>query len=456
MNYLFLNTFTGDVFIDENNAQQIAVADGQALWIYNWGTGDIAQASLPLNTQTGLPIKPGYVTFHDTYFIVPDTESSFWYLSAPNDGLSWLWGAGGVPVNGAIQTKPDNSVAVLRAPGKGSLIYVFGNNVTEMWNDVGSQTFPYQRNNSVSIDYGCISPSTIAAMDDMVVFLGVNERSGPTIISCTGANNGKISTDGIDYRLEQIVNPSASYAFFYTEAGHVFYQLTFVDPKDNITFVYDFNTKLFSTLTDEDYNHHIAARLAFYNDTYYFVSLNDPNIYELSYKYTNYDYTLPSTLVPNPNPPDVKMIPRVRICPPMRREDSSRFVSTNLSFTMQQGVDPYYKRSGLVGLTTEGGVILTTETPVGYIGNILSNQEVLNPYVPRVDMNVSRDGAEAFTGYSGVDLYPLGDRKNRVMFNQLGEANDLVCKFNLWSLDRVNLTNGVMNVRENDPGPEGR
>lgn len=444
-----LNTFSGDVFIDENIASQIAIADGQALWIYNWFTGSFQTAVLPINPNTGNPIKPGYVTYHDGYFIVPDLDSAAWYLSFPNDGLNWLWGAGSVAVSGTIQTKPDNSVAVLRAPGKGSLIYVFGNNVTELWNDVGAPDFPYQRNGSTSIDFGCLSPSTIAAMDDMVVWLGINERSGPVIMMANGSNSSTLSTDGIEFRLEQLQFPEESYAFFYTEAGHVFYQITFTNSADNLTLVYDFEAQLFYTLTDEFLNHHIASRIAYYNDTYYFVSLNDGSLYELSYKYTYFDYTQPSNIVPNPNTPNVKEIPRIRICPPSRLDDSSRFVANNLSFTMEQGEDNFFKRPLLAGLTTEGGTIITNEAPVGYVGATITNQWVLDSYIPRIDYSVSRDGAEAWSNYISVQMYPLADRNNRVMFNQIGAANDLVHQFRFYSLARVVVTNGVMQVREN-------
>jgi hypothetical protein len=314
---------------------------------------------------------------------------------------------------------------------------------------VGAPEFPYQRNGSSSIDFGCLSPSTIAAMDDMVVWLGINERSGPVIMRANGSSSDALSTDGIEFRLEQLKFPEESYAFFYTEAGHVFYQLTFTNPADNLTLVYDFEAQLFYTLTDEHLDHHIATRIAYFNDTYYFVSLNDGSLYELNYKYTYFDYTMPSTAVPNPNPPDVIEIPRIRICPPSRLDDSSRFVANNLSFTIEQGEDEFFLRSLLAGLTTEDGTILTDESPVGYVGATLTNEWVLDPYVPRIDYTVSRDGAEAWANYISVQMNPQANRKNRVMFNQIGEANDLVHQFRFYSKGRIVVTNGVMQVREN-------
>ena len=48
---------------------------------------------------------------------------------------------------------------------------------------------------------GCINPATIAALDEYVVWLAQNEKSGPIIMYSTGGMPKKITTDGIDYLL---------------------------------------------------------------------------------------------------------------------------------------------------------------------------------------------------------------------------------------------------------------
>ena len=437
-----IDTFFGDISVDENVAYQIAICDGLDLWIYDWRTNIPSKAVLPTNSQTASTILPGYVTYHDGYFIVSDTTSSFWYLSALNNGLSWQWGAGSTYVAGRILTKPTTCQAVLRAPGKGNLIYVFGENVTEMWQNVGAQLFPYQRNSSVSIDYGCISTTTIAAMDNYIAFLGANEKSGPVIMISEGGGFTHLSTDGIDFKLADLVSPGLSYAFFYKIDGHVFYQITFYDPRDNYTLIYDFNTKKFFYLTDENMNFHIAETVAFYNNTYYFVSLKDASIYEMSGNYTNYDYTAPGSLVTNKYE-----IPRMRICNQMELADTQRFIANSLTFAIEQGVDVNYPGSELYYITTESGLVLSLEQPYGYVAPFISTEQVVNPYVPRVDMCVSRDGGETFGSFVGYPLNPLGVRKNRVVFYRLGQVNSLAFQFRFWSLDRVTVSNGVFQAR---------
>lgn len=441
-----IETFFGDISIDENVAYQIAICDGVAVWIYDWRANTATKATLPTDTQTGLEIIPGYVTYHDGYFIVPNTNSSFWYLSALNNGLSWEWGAGTTPVAGRILTKPTNAVAVLRAPGKGNLIYVFGKTVTELWQNVGAQLFPYQRNSSVSIDYGCLSATTIATMDNYVAFLGINEKSGPVILISEGGGFTHLSTDGIDFRLADLVHPETSYAFFFKIDGHVFYQITFYDPSDNLSLLYDFNTKKFFYVTDEFMNFHIAEAVAFYNNTYYFMNLLGPSLFELSSNYTTYDYSTPN----NPAEQNIFEIPRVRICNSMRKVDSSRFIANSLMFNFEQGEDENYPGSLLEFITTEDGFVLGEESPVGYVGTFLSNEQVVNPYVPRIDLSISKDGGATFGNTVSKFLNPLGKRKNRVIFYRLGDVNDLVIQLRFWSKGRVTVADGVFQAHVNE------
>jgi len=443
-----INTYSGDVSIDENLAYQIAICDGLDLWIYYWGpdsaTPRVTKAVLPINTQTGNSIVPGFVTYHDGYFLVPDTSSGDWYLSKPNDGTTWNWGAGGIAVFSSIQTKATSAEAVLRAPGKGNLIYVFGQTVTELWNDVGTQLFPYQRNNSVSIDYGCLSSNTIAAMDEFVAFLGANEKSGPTLLVSAGGPFQRISTDGIDFKLGELFAPQTSYGFFYKIGGHVFYQITFYDPRDNFSLIYDFNTKLFSYMTDENMNYHISESVAFYNNSYYFVSLNDDCIYQMSAELYAYDYTEPKAgAIKN-----VFMIPTDRVTNTVQQVDSSQFIANSVSFIMEQGVDPNYASSPLRLITTEGGKVITQEIKPGYVGQYIQTEKVLLNYAPIINMTVSKDGGETFGNAYRKELNPLGKRKNRVVFYGIGTSNTLTFRFAFRSLYRKTISDGIIEVRE--------
>jgi hypothetical protein len=444
-----LSTYQGDVFISENNGNQLAICDKQNLYIYNYVTGAFEIATLPPG------VIPGYVTFQNGYFIIVDVETAGWYLSAPNNGLSWLWGAGGTPVAGSLQTKPDKAIAAIRFPGRGNLLLVFGNTVTELNTDVGSQIFPYQRASQVNIDYGCLNAATIAGNENIVVWLGGNEQSGPVIMYTTGADVNRISTDGIDFKFTQLKNPSNSYGFLFRQDGHLLYQLTF--PEDNLTYVYDFNTKKFFTFSDQYLNAHIAKKVAFFNDAYYFVSNVDGNVYQLGTQFTTYDG---------------KEIPRIRICRNIRLPDASRFVVNNLTFTLEQGVqedvaleDDLLTESGLALLTETGEPLQVMEETTEIIevplyseeGELLfteDGEELLGTEeaafsfsIPqKVALSVSKDGGQSFGTVWSKELNASGHRKNRLIYWNLGSANDFVPQFRFWGLGRFVATDGIVSM----------
>lgn len=391
-----LETNTGDVFIDENNANQIAICDKKDIWIYT--TPLVGPATF---TKAVINFVPGYITFQDTYFIAPDLNSDRWRLSGNNDGLSWPTTPNS---EGRIQTKPTLARAALRVPGKGNLLFVFGTNVTELWTDVGAQIFPYQRSSSVNIDYGCLNQATIGSLDEIVCWLGTNEKSGPVIMVSQGGSISTISNDGINFKLAQLTKPENSFGFMFKQDGHIFYQLTF--PSDNLTFSYDFNTQKFFSITDEYMNYHIARKVAFFNNTYYFVSIKDNNLYEINTIYTDYNG---------------KEIPRVRVCSNIRMPDQSRFVVNNVSFTMEQGEIPYTNsllQPVLTGITN----------------------------IPRVDFTMSKDGGANFSNTVSKDLNNKGLRQNRLRFYRCGIANDFVPQFRFFGFGRFVVTDGLVEI----------
>jgi hypothetical protein len=455
-----LLTFTSDVFIAENNGGQIAISDGSAIYIYN------PNAAIPFQTfnSAALGFIPGYITFHDTYFIAAASQDAFytppanntWRLSASNDGTSWPADEAHI---GLLQTKPDNTAAVLRFPSRGNMIFVMGTTVTEPWFDVGYQLFPYQRNTNANIDYGCISPATIAATDELVVWLAKNEKSGPVIVFSDGGMVQRISSDGIDNVLGGLQNPESSEAFIFRADGHIFYHINFYG--DNLTLFYDFNTQKFFHASDHNMNYFIAKEVAFFNNQYYFVSRNDGNIYAFSTAYTTYDG---------------KEIPRIRVCKSIRRPTQENFIVNDVGFTIEQGTtEPIYHNLGPAHLITQADDPLITEdintffitqandlivTEDGFnlveqeddftaFDFLITDQDVFSgPIYPRVDMSISIDGGYSFGSYVSYNMNPLGKRKNMLRWWRLGLANDWTPQFRFWGFGRFVATDGIANIRE--------
>lgn len=411
-----IGTFLGDVYIDENNTNQIAICDRQNIYIFNYQLGTFSTATIDFT--------PGYISFQNGRFVAAATDTSTWRLSAVGDGTSWPNDAFHV---GSLQTKPDFVVGAQRFPGRGNLLFVFGSTVTEPWQDIGAPLFPYQKMSSVNIDYGCLNPATIAYNETIMVWLAANEKSGPVIAYSTGGDINRISTDGIDFKFTQLKNPSNSYGFLFRQDGHLIYQITF--PDDNLTYIYDFNTKKFFTLCDENMDAHIAKRITFFNDAYYFVSFVDGNLYQIGTQFTTYDGV---------------EIPRIRVCKNIRMPDASRFAINNLTFTLEQGTQTDNFADNTDPLLTESSQILLTENSEELLATV--NGDVPFAVPQAVGLSVSKNGGESFGTIWSKQLNPAGVYRNRLIYWQLGSANDFIPQFRFWGLGRFVATDGVVSI----------
>lgn len=441
-----LDTFTSDVYIAENNAGQIAIVDGSNVYIY-------APNAITTFQKITTDFIPGYITFHDTYFIAPATGTNQWRLSAQNDGTSWPSASANV---GTIESKPDNAVAVTRFPSKGNLIYVMGATVAEAWFDVGYQLFPYQRNANYNIDYGCLNAASVAATDEILVWLAQNEKAGPIIVYSQGSAIEKITSDGIDYLLSQLTAPQDSEGFIFRQDGHLFYHINFYT--DNFSLFYDFNTQKFYYATDEDMNYFIAKDVAFFNNQYYFVTRNNGQIYAFDTIYTTYDG---------------KVIPRIRVCGHVREPTQEMFVVNDVGFTVEQGTTNYQVQDlGNINIITEDGNPLITEGSAVFLttqdneflitedNNFLISQANDNSFeylvmqqdnilqnTPRIDMSYSIDGGESFGNFVPYIMNPIGVRKNQLRWWNQGLCNDFVPQFRFYGIGRFVATDGYVNMR---------
>lgn len=543
-----LHTSEGDVVIDEDILNNIAICDRANIYIYNYetelnyiagtapyNTGTVSQTgnaitgigttftadmvggniyfpdntiatitaflsttsltvSVPAERVAGdylitqlLDFVPNYVCFHDGRFIVTSSSSGGnkigqWRLSTTvlvPGGATYVVFPATSQFQGGFQTKPDLPIGVVRLPGRANQIIVFGSTVAEPWSDQGLAKFPYEKNRSFNIDFGCLNPSTIATLNNLVIWIGRNERSGLTIMYTTGQDAKKISTSGIDNLLERIDFPEECYGYIYMQSGHMFYIFTFTNPADNLTLAYDFSTGKFYNLTDEHLNFHIAKKIVFFNNKYYFISIVDGNIYEISSEFTQYQYK-----------DDVNhQIPRSRVLPTYRTPDDVPYVANDLFFIVEQGIDSENTGqgnnidsleivSGGTGFTTcslliEGdgtgahatatltaGVItsVTLDEPgIGYswgvvtaigdgVGADIQSNLNVNGYVPRVDISASFDGGYSWSNFDVMALTTYGKFKNRFYYNGLGSGNEFTFQFRIHCNSRFVCKNGSMSL----------
>lgn len=382
-----IDTFEGPVYISENQNNQIGIVDGFSLYVYNYNFDTFTRIEIP-------GIIPSYISFLDTYTIITDTNRRIWIISSPNDMTMYS-----ALNEETIQTQADQLQVVERLD---RTVWVLGKKVGELWNDnpnqslqgLGSVSFPFKRNNSYAINYGCLSQQSLSSGFGMLAWLAFNAKSGPTIVYTSGGKPNVISTEGLDHKLQNLSHPEISTGMFFKDNGHVFYMITFYHPDDDYTIVYDFNTKLWFYATDEYECKYIAKRMVFFNDKFYFINFDSqsPGIYEMSIRYLTYDGAT---------------VRRTRILDPIRFNDRKFIINR---------VEPYMEHGH-------------------------------NDDIRRIDLSVSFNGNDSFqVGRSSFVDSPQAHRIGQTKWYKLGLSNNAVLKFDFWSRGRFVVMNGEMDI----------
>lgn len=432
-----INSFSGDVYMAENFLGVIAISDGSQIYLYDYSIG-----SITLATSDGGPLNftPGYIDFQNGKFVVAAESvtsdgAAQWRTSDPLISSDFP-----TRLTGTFQTEGDNIKATVRFPGRGNQLLVIGEIITEFWTDQGASPFPYIKSTSINIDYGTANPATIAEGENFLVWLGTNTKAGPVIFYTTGGDINQISNDGLNFKFANLTHPEVSTAFLLKQDGHLIYQICFYHPDDNQSYIYDFNTKKFFTVTDEHQNYHIAKKTVFFNNRYYFISLNDGNLYEINSEFTYYDY----------GNDKIWEIPRIIIPKTIRIPDGSGRIFESLSFPMEMGVledlpsipvpnQPLY-------LATESDFFILAED--GFFLALEQTGESNVTFTPQVTLSISRDGGETFTGTYTRLVNPLGKRTNRIFFVSLGYGNEFTAQLRFHGFGRVVVGNGTLGARK--------
>ena len=202
------------------NGQQLAIATGQNMYLYNTVTSTLSQV-----TDEGF-LGALTVDYLDSYFLAVEPGRRFAAYSSLADGASWntldrFEGEGA----------PDKIVGAIVDHRE---YWLFGERSAEIFLNTGGASSAFERASNTFIERGCAATHSIAKMDNTIFWLG-DDRN---IYRANGVNPERIS----DHALEQEISryPASvirnAFAFTYEDRGHKVYYITFPGRK---TFGYD-------------------------------------------------------------------------------------------------------------------------------------------------------------------------------------------------------------------------
>ena len=173
-------------------------------------------------------------------------------------------------------------------------LFLFAENFTEVWENAGIGTnLPFRRNNSLLMEYGTISISSVKSSFDMMCFLSKDKDGQGAVMAVFGTQPVPISNRALDYNLAQYASLNEitdASGILVKENGIIFYRLNFTEADH--TYVY--NVTMSDPSTEEgkrwheeqilNGSRHLAQTHAFFNGKNYYgdylnhiMYLVDPN-----------------------------------------------------------------------------------------------------------------------------------------------------------------------------------
>lgn len=209
---------TGDY--DINKSQTVA---SSTLYALNWTV--IPSTDGAFEGGSAVDIVDNYFVYND-----PDTQQF-----AASDLLSPITN----PLSFASKDgAPDDLVSLIVDHRE---VYLLGEQSSEVWVDVGSQPFPFQRIPGTSTQHGIVAKHSMARVGNSFAYVSRNIRGQGMIVQMNGYNPQRISTHAVENTLvNQYIDDAI--AWTYQLEGHECYVVTF--PTLDLTWVYDVSTNM--------------------------------------------------------------------------------------------------------------------------------------------------------------------------------------------------------------------
>jgi hypothetical protein len=212
-----------------------SAANGTATLTYG-GTVAIVTATLNGFPQGGLVPGAAYL---DTYTVVGQSTGQL-FCSNVNDPTTW-----NALATVTSYAEPNSLVGISK-----HLQYVvaFSQWSTNFFYDAGTAPplSPLTPASTYGFEIGCANGSSIAQVDQSVLWVGQSKTTGPAVYMLEGLGPAKVSTAYIEKILEESnLTEMTAYTFKYD--GHTFYVLTLGDL--NVTIVYDIGEKMWANWT---------------------------------------------------------------------------------------------------------------------------------------------------------------------------------------------------------------
>lgn len=221
----------------------IMVVDGDAGYTYNGTTfAKITDPDFPTNFASPNTGSVTHVVYLDGFFIINDATKDNFYISAKEDPTQW-----NALDFAAAAIAPDAALALAATE---SILYVPGDETTQLYYNSGNAQFPYENYLHAATEVGIAAPQSIAESDDGVFFLATTPEGGLFVQRFQGTDGSVITEDEQEEQLAAVAKPQDSYGFIYKQDGESFYVLQLDSGAS--TLVYNIRARTWETRALQD------------------------------------------------------------------------------------------------------------------------------------------------------------------------------------------------------------
>jgi|ERR1043166_2095334 hypothetical protein len=374
-------TTTGYVDIAANQTQ-IVFIDGVTGFLWDTVTSTLSPIAFPAG------VIPNSITYMDGYFIITDSVTNRFYVSALDNGATW-----NALSFASINSSPTFAKGVMRLKRR---LFIFGTIITEVWLDAGTSNFPFRRDNNLLFEHGLESQGSLVEGFDRVFYLSRDEGGVGAIKMIEGTVPEDISTYEIDNAIQALSQTNLAVGMVYKIDGIIFYKITV----GGRTFVYNVTmssaqNRIWHEEEMLDGSRHIANTHIFFNNAHYIGAYNSANLYQYATNFLDNNG---------------EAIHRTRISHVLSNDTYKRIRIDRLQIDMLQGV----------------GIPGTDNTD---FDALLANKD----QNPTLKLSISADGGVTYLQLPDAEIGKTGNRIHRTIWRTLGVRYDHIVKVETWN-----------------------
>ena len=358
-----------------------------------------------LPSSDGAFVGGTVVDIVDNYFVYNYPNTQEWaasnILSPITYGLSFA----------SKFTGPDNLISLICDHGQ---VYLLGETSSEVWADVGTFPFAFQRIPGSSSQQGIAAAFSVARLGNSFAYLSKNNRGQAEIVTMNGYFPTRISTHAVENTLvDQYIGDAVAYT--YQLEGHETYVITF--PTLDLTWAYDITTGMWHKWLWVDnlnvYHRHRSNCSALFQGVVLVGDYQNGQIYQLDLN----NYT--------DNGQNIRRLRRA----PHLVSDLQRQYFEELQIQFQPGVGTtglskmQFAPSLLIIYPNDTYTISPNQTVTIGLDNITRETTTTDP---QAMLRWSNDGGSTWSNEHWSSIGQMGKYKNRIIWRRLG-----------WSRDRI-------------------